>query len=35
MDSCHIRVDTTNLFNKCVGLVFNIWNSFDLFDLFN
>ena len=35
MGLCYIQVDTTNQFNKLVGLVFNLWNLFDLSDPFN
>ena len=35
MDLCHIWVGMIDPFNKRVELVFNIWNLFDLSDLFN
>ena len=35
IDSYHIQVDTTNSFNKQVGLVFNPWNPFNPSNPFN
>ena len=35
MDSCHIWVETIDLFNKHVRFVSNLWNLFDLSDPFD